>query len=169
MQPERHGISAQEWNDYVEGRAAAGLCDRIEAHMLGCWSCWELYEQLARATQALRAEGEQARVALPLTDADLRAGLQNVLARVAEAEASEHSQIRARIKQRIDALAAVLAPMCGARTADKALRAAAQDSPARSLERMTEDNWTPFLANLRSIATVMCGETGAHLVWESGQ
>jgi hypothetical protein len=25
------------------------------------------------------------------------------------------------------------------------------------------------MTSLKSIATVMCGETGAHLVWESGQ
>jgi hypothetical protein len=34
---------------------------------------------------------------------------------------------------------------------------------------VTEDNWTSFLASLKPIADVMCGETGARLVWESGQ
>jgi hypothetical protein len=49
------------------------------------------------------------------------------------------------------------------------LSAAARVSPARSLEQVTLENWTPFLTSLKSIAIVMCGETGAHLVWESGQ
>jgi hypothetical protein len=34
---------------------------------------------------------------------------------------------------------------------------------------VTEDNWTSFLSSLKTIAAVMCGETGARLVWESGQ
>jgi hypothetical protein len=73
------------------------------------------------------------------------------------------------VRKRLDELAVIMAPMCGSQTAERALRAAAQVSPARTLEQVNADNWTPFLSSLKSIATVMCGETGAHLVWERGQ
>ena len=76
---------------------------------------------------------------------------------------------RGPIQERLDYLESVLAVMCGAHTAARALRAAAVSSPARSLQQVNRDNWEPFLENLASIATVMCGETGAHLVRRSGE
>jgi len=66
-------------------------------------------------------------------------------------------------------LETVMAPFFGTRTAVSALHAAAKNSPARSLEQVTPDNWEPFLKNLSSIAAEMCGETLAGLIWERGQ
>src|SRR5882672_8142614 len=149
-----HLFSEEEWNDYLEEQIDDETRDRFEAHLIGCLSCWKFYERMANATQALRVSG---------------AGLRSVFAKIDEAEGAKRDQPRRVIQQRLDALAAVMAPMCGSQTATKALRAAAQVSHARSLERVTEDNWTSFLMSLKPIAAVMCGETGARLVWESGQ
>jgi hypothetical protein len=165
----RHGFSEKEWNDYVEGQGDEEMRDRIEAHLIGCLACWEFHERMAHTTQALRAAGAGMRAIFAMPDQRLRAGLRNVFAKIGMAEIDEVSSSRRTVKEKLDALVAVMAPMCGAQTALKALRAAAVVSPARSLERVTEDNWTPFLKSLKSIATVMCGETGARLVWESGQ
>ncbi len=163
-----HGFSEQDWNDYVEGLADEPLRDRIEAHFIGCLSCWEFHDHMAHATKALRQTGKQVRAAFALQDEQLHAGLRGVFEKISVAEKSTAAPHRA-IQQKLDALAAVMAPMCGSYTAVNALRAAAVGSPARSLEQVTVDNWTPFLKRLKSIAAVMCGETGAHLVWESGQ
>src|SRR5215470_7310652 len=149
-----HLFSEEEWNDYIDGRIDDEARDRIEAHIIGCLSCWEFYERMATATRALTACG---------------AGLRAAFAKINEAEAAKRERPLRAIQQRLDALAEVMAPMCGSQTAIKALRAAAQVSPARSLESVTEDNWTSFLSSLKTIAAVMCGETGARLVWESGQ
>jgi hypothetical protein len=164
-----HGISEKEWNDYLEGELDEATCDRIEAHLIGCLSCWEFHEEMALTTQALRSAGAEMRDNLTLQDHQLRKGLHGVFARIRTTERETIFTKQTSIKQRLDALAAVMAPMCGSRTAREALTAAAQVSPARSLEQVTFENWTPFLTSLKSIATIMCGETGAHLVWESGQ
>jgi Putative zinc-finger len=164
-----HGISEREWNDYLEGQLDEASRDRIEAHIIGCLSCWEFHEQMALTTQALRSAGEEMRDNLALQDHQLRKGLQGVFARIRTAEIETVFNKQSSINQRLDALAAVMAPMCGPQTARKALSAAARVSPARSLEHVTIENWTLFMTSLKSIATVMCGETGAHLVWESGQ
>jgi hypothetical protein len=171
-----HGFSEEQWDDYIEGQVDDAARDRIEAHLIGCLSCWEFHERMANATRALRASAAGSRVGFALQDQQLHAGLRGVFEKISAAEAGKialGAQPRLRshraIQQKLDALAAVMSPMCGAQTAINALRAAAQRSPARSLERVTEDNWTPFLARLKSIAAVMCGETGASLVWESGQ
>jgi Putative zinc-finger len=164
-----HGISEKEWNDYLEGEIDEATCDRIEAHLIGCLSCWEFHEEMALTTQALRSAGAEMRDNLTLQDHQLRKGLHGVFARIRSARMETVFSTQSSIKQRLDALAAVMAPMCGSQTARNALSAAARVSPARSLEQITLENWTPFLTSLKSIATVMCGETGAHLVWESGQ
>ena len=167
-----HGFTEKDWNDYVEGVANEALRDRIEAHLIGCLSCWEFYEQMAHTTEALCSTGAQVRGVFSLEDRGLYLGLRGVFEKISAAEASvPHASVSSHraIKQKLTALEAVMAPMCGTHTAAQALRAAAQDSPARSLEQVTTDNWPSFLKNLKSIATVMCGETGAHLVWERGQ
>jgi hypothetical protein len=167
-----HGFSEKDWNDYIEGLADESLRDRIEAHLIGCWDCWDFYGQMARATGALRSTGENIRASLTLPDRALHAGLRGVFEKLKAAEsamgltdASRHRTIG----QKLEALAAVMSPMCGSQTAINALRAAAVNSRAQSLDQVTADNWPSFLNHLRSIATVMCGETGAHLVWERGQ
>ncbi len=164
-----HLFSEEEWIDYVEGRIADETRDRIEAHLIGCLSCWEFYERMANATRALRKGGAGMRAALALPDRRLAAGLRGVFAKINEVEEAKGEQPRHAIQRRLDALEAVMAPMCGSQTATRALRAAARVSHARSLERVTEDNWPSFLASLKAITAVMCGETGARLVWESGQ
>ncbi|MBO0721010.1 MAG: zf-HC2 domain-containing protein [Blastocatellia bacterium] len=164
-----HGITEKEWNDYLEGELDESGRDRIEAHMIGCLSCWEFHEQMALTTQALRLAGEEMRDDLALQDHQLRQGMQGVFARIRTAQLDSVFSEQNSIKLRLDALAAVMAPMCGLQTARNALSAAARVSPARSLEQITMENWTTFLTCLKSIAVVMCGETGAHLVWESGR
>jgi len=167
-----HGFSEKDWNDYIEGAANEALRDRIEAHLIGCWNCWELHDRLAHATEALRSTGEGVRRSLALQDDQLHAGLRGVFEKLGASEFPAPRQTASpyrAIQQRLDTLAEVMAPMCGSQTAARALHAAAVGSPARALESVTADNWTPFLTSLRSIATVMCGDTGAHLVWESGQ
>jgi anti-sigma factor RsiW len=164
-----HIFSEEEWNDYIEGEVDDETRDRFEAHLIGCLSCWKFYQRMTNATQALRVSGAGMRAVFALQDRQLSSGLRAVFAKIDETEAARRDRPRRMIQQRLDALAAVMAPMCGSQTATKALRAAAQVSPARSLERVTEDNWTSFLTSLKPIADVMCGETGARLVWESGQ
>lgn len=163
-----HGISEQDWEAYLEQKLTAEEHDRVEAHLLGCLACWEHYEELKQTTERLHAAGAEARGSLTLSDAQLHVGLRGVFARL-RAEKKPDSAIRSPLQARLDHLESVMAVMCGAHTAVNALRAAARISPATSLEQITAENWGPFLDRLTSIATVMCGETGAHLVRQSGK
>ena len=167
-----HGFTEEQWDGYIEGHLDGETRDCIEAHLIGCLSCWEFHERMATATRALRGSAAGVRAIFALQDQQLHAGLRGVFEKISAAEANENKlavQPHLAIQQKLDALAAVMTPMCGSNTAINALLVAAQGSPARSLEQVTHDNWTPFLSRLKSIAAVMCGETGACLVWESGQ
>ena len=61
-----HLFSEEEWNDYIEGRIDDETRDRIEAHIIGCLSCWEFHERMATATRALVVCGAGMRVAFAL-------------------------------------------------------------------------------------------------------
>jgi anti-sigma factor RsiW len=161
-----HGIKDEDWEAYVEGALTSVDRDRLEAHLTGCLGCWERVEMLQITTEQLREAGAQARLSLPLRDAQLHTGLLGAFAKL---RAAEEAAEAATIRQRLHALSKVLAGMCGSATAAKALQIAAQRSTAQTLERVTPHNWDSFLTRLTSIATVMCGETGAHLVRESGR
>ncbi|HMV49901.1 MAG TPA: hypothetical protein PKD31_19300, partial [Blastocatellia bacterium] len=73
-----HGFSETDWNDYLEGAADESLRDRIEAHLIGCWDCWEFHNQMAHTASALRSSGERLRATLALPDQSLHAGLRAV-------------------------------------------------------------------------------------------
>jgi predicted anti-sigma-YlaC factor YlaD len=158
-----HGLTDQEWMDYFDGVLEPEARDRLEAHLIGCELCWEFYDRMARAGERLRAASERARESLPLSDAEMYRALGATLRRT-RGNTSSATMIR----ERLDDLEAVMTPMCGARTTTNAFDAAARSSTARSLAGVTPDNWTSFLKSLTSIAVVMCGETGADLVWETG-
>ena len=161
-----HGINEENWEAYVEGGLAEVERDRIEAHLTGCLVCWERYEQLQFVTEQLRAAGAAARCSWPLRDEQLHAGLQRAVAKLRADECEANTAV---IRQRLNALTGIMATMCGTVTTAKALRMAAKRSAAQTLEGVALHNWDSFMTRLTSIATVMCGETGAHLIRESGR
>jgi len=162
-----HGISDDQWVSYLDGEP--DYRDQIEAHLIGCQRCWEFNERLARTATRLGSAGEAMRHHFPLSDGMLHRSLGKLLARIRRHPDYSETEQPLEVRARLDSLKEVLAPMCGSTTATRALAAAAMGSPARSLDRVSEENWDPFLTSLKSIAIVMCGETGAHLVWVSGQ
>lgn len=161
-----HGITEQEWNDYLDAGATAPVRDRIEAHIAGCLSCWEFYEQMAGATEALHVAGDEARRMLTLEDRQFHRMLRGVFAELHEEAETTTTQP---LQGRLDSLETTLTPFCGTQVAARALQAAAQHSPARSLEKVTQANWEPFLERLTAIAAAMCGDTLATLLREQGQ
>lgn len=162
-----HGFSDEQWLSYLDGDVEHR--DQLEAHLIGCRSCWEFNERMARTTTRLIEAANAERRVFPLEDATIQHSLMKVLRRARGQSAARRADPEGEVRARIDSLREIMTPMCGPATAARALKAAANGSPARSLEFVNEDNWKPFLASLKSIAMVMCGETGAHLVWESGQ
>ena len=157
----RHEITPELWEDYLEGALAAAARGRIETHLRDCVACGELAAQLQNCTADLYEAAVRFDSAL-LTNAD----------RVDEAWEAMLARIRlddAPLRQRLDELEAAMAVLCGSHTAAKALHVAAAESPARSLARLTRENWEPFLQSLLAIMRALCGRTGARLILEGGQ
>ena len=165
----KHGITEQEWEAYSEGCLDEAASDRIEAHLIGCLTCWEEYERLKKAANAWHAAGAAVRWQTPLSDAALHEGLQRVLARARATDITQDITEKAAIQTRLTQLEDVLALLCGTRTAFCALRTAANSTPAHRLNLLTAEHWEPFLDRLASIALVLCGAAGAELIRAGGQ
>lgn len=161
-----HGITPNEWERRLDGALTAAEHDRIEAHLVGCLSCWEFYQRMAALNAQLHEAGEAKRESFALSDARLRTGLRNVYTRIHAANASGNSTP---LEQRLIELEAVMSIFCGEQTAVNAMHAAAAHSPAQSLKQITRENWEPFLQRLTAIAQVLCGRTGARWLLESGR
>jgi hypothetical protein len=166
----KHGISTQQWDAYSEGELTEKARDQLEAHLLGCHACWDFYTQRMQATQLLRAAGAAMRDAVPLREGAATQGLQAVLARArfGDADTALHL-LHPGIRERLADLSTLLTLLCGAAMAERVLTIAAFGSPARSLNAVTPGTWEPFLQRLTALARFVGGETGANLIWESGQ
>ncbi len=157
----RHGISTELWEDYLEDSLTAAERSQIEAHLNDCAGCRELAVQMAQCTLRLHDAAILFDDAPLLSAEELEAAWQAALAQLGADETP--------VRQRLDELEAAMAVLCGSHTAVRALQAAAADSPAHSLTRLTRENWEPFLCSLLGIARALCGRTGARLIMESGQ
>jgi hypothetical protein len=164
-----HGISAEEWIDYLDRRLDGSARARIEAHMADCSKCREFYGRIESAVKSLEAAGSEIIRGLPLGDEKINLSLAKILARILDAEANQQQLTPAAISERLNHLEELLALMCGSWTAASVLRVAAEGTRARSLNHLTQDNWASFLERLTSITSVFCGTAGARLVREYGR
>ena len=162
-----HGITDQDWNDYIDGIATADVRDRIQSHCAVCAECWEFYDQMSCSTSLLQEAGNDVRRHYTLEDNRLNQLLGNVLAAIRSDESAVFGSVH--VKGRLDMLETVFAPFCGSQAAARALQSAAAQSRACTIEQITEDNWEPFMERLTAIAAAMVGDTFANLVWERGR
>lgn len=164
-----HGISEQQWIDYLDQRLDDSERARIAVHLAGCPECREFHGRISRTVKSLQEMGAEMRRGFPLEAEQLHISLAKVLARVLDAEARREGLSQVDIQERLNHLEDCLALMCGSWTAVNALRVAARSSIHDSLGQLTQDNWPMFLKRLTSITSVFCGDTGARLVWEYGK
>lgn len=164
-----HEISEQDWEDYLNGDAIGGAGRRIEAHLIVCPECRVMIERMKLTEGRFKSEIGAARRQIALGDEQIYQGLRGVFLRLAAEESESDADQRQTIGRWLRDLEAALADMCGNHTAVRVLRAAAKNSPARSLERVEAGNWQPFLHHLTLITQVVCGEIGAQLVGEIGR
>jgi hypothetical protein len=161
----RHGISNEEWEDYLVGKSPPETRARIDAHLVYCTECWQLYEQECPAMSALGNAVEEAREYLIMRDERLRPMFARVMANVRADDLAVIEQIHSNL----NFLQAVLEPVFGPKAAQRAMQLAASLSSARALNRITRENWNGFLERLAAIASIICGDVFAGLIREYGQ
>src|SRR5262245_56008161 len=89
----KHGITDEEWEDFLVGRSAPHTQARINAHMVGCVECWDLYQDESPAMRAIATAAAEAREMLTVSGERMHSALIAVLAGIRD-EDSAKAEIR---------------------------------------------------------------------------
>jgi hypothetical protein len=154
-------FSDEEWDDYLTGRIASEMRARIDAHLLVCSACWELFEKQAPAMRAVGDAAAEAREHLTISDRQLRSMFSQALENIR----AEEENTPAKILNGLDLLKSLLIPVLGPEATHRALRLAATRSP----DQVTPESWNPFLERLAGITSIICGDVFAGMIREHGQ
>jgi hypothetical protein len=157
----KHEFSDEEWDDYLTGRIASDARARIDAHLVVCSACWQLYVDQAPAIDAMVEAAAEAREHLIISDQQMLSMFSQAMATIRAAEDTTPAQIR----HGLDFLNSLLIPVFGPEATHRALRLAA----ARSLDQVTRESWNPFLERLAGITSIICGDVFAGMIREHGQ
>ena len=142
-----HGITPEEWVDYLDGALAAAGRARIDEHLAVCSVCWSVLQDLMMAHEFLSEAAKDLRQHLTLTGRPLEP---------------------ARGLQQLGRLRALMIPMCGAHTTRRAMDVAARRSNGPFLEAAAMTNWPVFMGHLTEIMVLLCGDPAAELVSRGG-
>jgi len=162
----KHGITDEEWEDFLAGQGAVHSHARIDAHLMKCVQCWELYQQESPAMRAVAAAAIEAREKLVVSDERVQSVLAAVLSRIGM---EDDSTTTAQIRSGLDFLRSILDPVFGPKAAQCALLLAASGSDSLSLDGLTRESWTAFLERLAAMISIICGDVFAGLIREHGQ
>lgn len=155
------GLTHEEWIEYTCGTLPPGREAAVSRHIGGCAECRSKSEELIAAEHQLIAAAALLRESLPV-------GSQAAL------EAFEEWQRLAPatpdfVPQRLVRLELFLTPVCGFRTAERAMRLAARQALVDSVDLLTERHWPLFVRNLSSLVGALCGEFTGDLLRRVGQ
>jgi hypothetical protein len=162
----KHGITEEEWEDYLAGQTTQHSRQRIDAHLVTCSSCWERYQYESPTMLALAAAAKEAKEKLVVSDERLRSMLAVVIADARSLE--DVSTTRYEIRSGLHILRAILVPVFGPKAAQCAMVLAANGSVSRPFERMTRESWDAFVERLATIISIICGDIFAGLIREHG-
>jgi len=163
----KHGITEEEWEDYLADQSIQQSRQRIDAHLVKCSHCWERYQDESPTILALVAAAKEAKEKLVVSDERLHSMLAVVIAnaRILEDVSTTPDEIRSGLHF----LRAILVPVFGPKAAQCAMVLAANGAATRPLERMTFESWNIFVERLATIISIICGDVFAGLIREHGQ
>jgi hypothetical protein len=157
----KHEFTDEEWDDYLTGRIASDARARIDAHLVVCSACWQLYLEQAPAIDAVVEAAAEAREHLTISDQQILSMFSQTMATIRAAEGTTPAQIR----RGLEFLKSLLIPVFGPEATERALQLAA----TRSLDQVTRESWNPFLERLAGITSIICGDVFAGMIREHGQ
>ena len=159
----KHTFTRQQWIEYTCGEATTAVRVAMDDHMLRCAECRSTSRMFEAVEGELVAAMAMFRDSLP----DLESSSERAYERWRERRTP--AVVTEQVSRRIVRLQLFLAPICGFGTAERAMLAAAERSPADSVELLTELEWPAFVKHLSSIVSALCGEPSGRLLWHIGQ
>jgi anti-sigma factor RsiW len=153
-------LKREQWVEYVCETLPRERAAIVARHIAACSECRQRSEELLSADRRLIAAAASLRESLPAV---------NPTALAAFDEWRQNASVPGFVPQRLLRLELFLTPICGFRTAERAMRVAARQALVDSVDLLTECHWPVFVKNLSSLVGALCGEFTGELLWRVGQ
>ncbi|MBI5282402.1 MAG: hypothetical protein HY858_12025 [Candidatus Solibacter usitatus] len=164
-----HGISEQQWFDYLELTIEASARRPIDAHLRGCAPCRALLDDIRAWESQVREEASRLAAAVDCPAPEIDRLLAEVLNRIhAGQPAALSSGGRWSCSEAVLLLRALLDPICGAGASRNAISLAASQSCPPEQPRVAAGNWPLFVSNLSSAIAAVYGSATGLLVRRAG-
>lgn len=150
----------EEWLFYLDGAMNSAELRNIRRHIEDCAYCARFLSSVTAVRARLRTEADRLRDADGMSDQELEAMLERCL--------DELAPPRWTPREGMLMLRLMLEPICGSGTAGVTMRLAIERSTAGAPERVTERNWSLFVANLSDAMASVCGSAAGRLVSRAG-
>lgn len=157
-----HGFSNRDWLEFIEGCPPPDRERTMRQHLAACFECRQKVEQFRSIDRELREVGARIRDSVTICDQRIQ-NAYRALRFLPDSEPKNNP-----VEQRLMWLEVFVAGICGTRTAERALRAAAQHANAASTQAITDRQWPDFVRKLSSIVGALCGEPAARLLYAIG-
>lgn len=165
----QHGISEQEWIQYIDSNLRAKKQASIRTHVDGCRECAQLLAELSTWQELLKEEASQLRETFQTSQAEIEPLLAQCLARIRTAESAKtRTGLRWTVTEAMSLLRFLLEPICGQGTTQATMNLAIQRSAADRDGHITSQNWKLFIANLSDAIASICGSAAGRLVGRVG-
>ena len=165
----KHGISEQQWLEYIDGALPARERARVWEHIEACPECAQTLRELDGWRALISEEGARLRLSAQLPEAEIDSLLAGCLERI---RAGEPAGLRLglgwTVTEGMILLRSLMEPMCGLGTARATISLAARRSTADQQGHITERNWRIFVANLSEAIASVCGSAAGRLVSRAG-
>ncbi|MGH9665305.1 MAG: hypothetical protein ACRD9L_12860 [Bryobacteraceae bacterium] len=154
-------LTREQWIEYVCETLPPERSVIVARHLAACPECRGKSDELLLADRRLVAAAALLRASLPdVNPAALEAF---------EEWRRNTSAGPVLVSRRLLRLELFLTPICGFRTAERAMGVAARQVLVDSVELLTEGHWAAFVKNLSSLVGALCGEFTGDLLWRVGQ
>jgi hypothetical protein len=163
-----HGISEQQWLEYIAGGLDRAERERVLTHAERCADCARLLSELEAWHDLMTAEAARLRRACRLPDGQLDDMLARSLERIHAAEPAGLRQGLAwTVREAMSLLSSLTESFGGPGTARATMDLAVlRSTDSRGV--VTGTNWRLFVANLSEVIDSVCGSAAARLVGRAG-
>lgn len=165
----RHGISEQQWLEYVDGTLSEREVARLRTHLLICAECAEVPIELNEWRELMLKEARTLRGNVLLSELEIESLLVRSIERIRQqAPPVIRNSFRWSTAEGMLLLRSLMEPICGLGTARATMTLAARRSTADDESRITERNWRLFVANLSDAIASVCGSAAGRLISRAG-
>ena len=163
-----HGVTQQQWLDFMDGNLDAGRRREIQQHLELCPECYGDYLEMMAWGHAIESEASRLRDAIDRAEPGMDRLVQDALERIRAVGLEPCAAGPYTTSRSLFVLRTLLAPICGIGTARAAIQLARRDAGLLAGDRFGASEWRDFVAILSRTISQQCGIAAGRLIVSVG-